>query len=95
MIIKQITTGPAPSKGAIFDESSKKHEYKSLKKTIFLMPYWNFLVQIRCRFNAHFNFEVDPHIGNPQKLIFYIYPFRKQLKLCNRSTNSAALCAIQ
>ena len=83
-----ITTRSAPSKSAIFDKSGEQHEHQSLKEnTIF---YWTYLVQKRCRFNALFNFEVDPHSSyNPQKLIFIHIHSDKQLKLYNRSTKSA------
>ena len=43
---------------AIWDEFNEQHHYQSVNKEPYSMPNIHFLMQIRCRFNAHFSWII-------------------------------------
>ena len=56
--IQKINAGTASSKGAIWNEFSSNISIKALKRAPYKMLNWHFLVQIRCRFNAHLSWAI-------------------------------------
>ena len=56
---KKITSEIASSNGAIWDEFSEQHYNQSIKIRIsFIAQLAHFLMQIRCKFNAQFGWEM-------------------------------------
>ena len=59
LFIKKIGVGTAYSNSAICDEFLSNISTKALKKHHILCPICTFLVEIKCKFNAHFGWKIN------------------------------------